>query len=161
MWTFASVLFWQMIPFTIRLIRDRKNTSNKILLNNQIIFNLQKFKNEKDKQTIVVRDCRLMFSIWPKQPTVPIHFCVRITKFTFLYLIPVVSAGFFVHCLWQRRSSPLKAFFYVYIFVSGGRQMYSLLCSILSASCTTFAVCMPKKIYRISVNFVRALTRLR
>ena len=36
-----------------------------------------------------------------------------------------------------------------------------VLCSILSASCTTFAVCMPKKLYRIYVNFVRALTRLR
>ena len=36
-----------------------------------------------------------------------------------------------------------------------------VLCSILSASCTTFAVWMPKKIYRISVCFVRALTRLR
>ena len=35
------------------------------------------------------------------------------------------------------------------------------LCSILSASCTTFAVWVPKKMYRISVNFVRALTRLR
>ena len=35
------------------------------------------------------------------------------------------------------------------------------LCSILSASRTTFAVWMPKKMYRISVNFVRALTRLR
>ena len=34
------------------------------------------------------------------------------------------------------------------------------LCSILSASCTTFAVWMPKKMYRISVSFVRALTRL-
>ena len=31
------------------------------------------------------------------------------------------------------------------------------LCSILSASCTTFAVCMSKKMYRISVSFVRAL----
>ena len=30
-------------------------------------------------------------------------------------------------------------------------------CSILSVSCTTFAVWMPKKMYRISVNFVRAL----
>ena len=29
------------------------------------------------------RDCRLMFSIRPKQPTDPIHFCVRVTKFPF------------------------------------------------------------------------------
>ena len=33
--------------------------------------------------------------------------------------------------------------------------------SILSASCTTFAVWMPKKMYRISVRFVRALTLFR
>ena len=32
------------------------------------------------------------------------------------------------------------------------------LCSILSARCTTFAVWMPKKMYRISVRFVLALT---
>ncbi|MCQ2172786.1 MAG: hypothetical protein MJZ17_08570 [Bacteroidales bacterium] len=36
-----------------------------------------------------------------------------------------------------------------------------VLCSILSASCTTFAVWMPKKMYRISVSFVRALTLFR
>ena len=30
-----------------------------------------------------------------------------------------------------------------------------------AAICTTFAVWMPKKMYRISVNFVRAFTRLR
>ncbi len=35
------------------------------------------------------------------------------------------------------------------------------ICSILSTSCTTFAVWMPKKTYRISISFVRALTRLR
>ena len=35
------------------------------------------------------------------------------------------------------------------------------LCSILSASCTSFAVWMPKKMNGISVSFVRALTRLR
>ena len=33
------------------------------------------------------------------------------------------------------------------------------LCSILSASCTMFAVWMPKKMYRISVNLARAFTR--
>ena len=49
-----------------------------------------------------------MFSIWPKQPTGPIHFCFQSIKFTFLYLIPVVSAGFFVHSLWQRRKPPTK-----------------------------------------------------
>ena len=31
----------------------------------------------------LIRDCRLMFSIRPKQPTDPIHFCVRVTKFPF------------------------------------------------------------------------------
>ena len=56
---------------------------------------------------------------------------------------------------------PVKALFYVHIFFSGGHQLCSLLCSILSASCTTFAVWMTKKMYRISVNFVRALTRFR
>ena len=60
-----------------------------------------------------------MFSIWPKQPTDPLHFCVRVTKFTFLFLIPVVSAGFFVHSQWQRHSSPVKALFHVHVFVSG------------------------------------------
>ena len=32
------------------------------------------------------------------------------------------------------------------------------LCSILSANCTTFTMWMPKKMYRISVRFVLALT---
>ena len=68
-----------------------------------------------------------MYLLWPKQPTDPIHFCARVTKFKFLYLIPVISAGFFVHSLWQIRSSPLKALLYVHIFVSGGRQLCSLL----------------------------------
>lgn len=40
----------------------------------------------------------LMFSL-TEEPTDSIHFCVRITKFTFLYLIPVISAGLFVHSL--------------------------------------------------------------
>ena len=66
---------------------------------------------------ILHRDCRLMFSIWPKQPTDPIHSCVRVTKFTFLYLIPVVSAGFFVYYLWQGCRSPANAHFYVHVFV--------------------------------------------
>ena len=34
-------------------------------------------------QRSLCRDCRLMFSIRPKQPTDPIHFCVRVTKFPF------------------------------------------------------------------------------
>ena len=57
----------------------------------------------KVKQSLkLFKDCRLMFSIWPKQPTDPIHFLrsVQSIKFTFLYLIPVVSAGFFVHSNW-------------------------------------------------------------
>ena len=78
-----------------------------------------------------------MFSIWLKQPTDPIHFCFQSIKFTFLYLIPVVSAGFFVYSLWQRHSSPLKALFYVYIFVSGGRQ----LCSLFYPVCQLHHVC--------------------
>ena len=78
-----------------------------------------------------------MFSIWPKQPTDPIHFCFQSIKFTFLYLNPVVSAGFFVHSQWQRRSSPVKALFYVHIFVSGGRQ----LCSLLYPVCQLHHVC--------------------
>ena len=72
----------------------------------------------------LVRDCRFLF--WPKQPTDSIHFCVRVIKFTFLFLIPVGSTGFFVHSLWQRHSSPVKAHFYVQIFVSWGRQLCSL-----------------------------------
>lgn len=52
-----------------------------------------------------------MLSIWPKPPTGPIHFCVRVTKFTFLFLIPVVSAGFFVNSPWQRNSSPCESTF--------------------------------------------------
>ncbi len=69
------------------------------------------------------RDCRLMFSILPKQPTDPIRFCFRAIKFPFLYLIPVISAVFFVHSLRQRRSSPVKAHLYGLVFVSGGRQL--------------------------------------
>ena len=84
-----------------------------------------------------LRDCRLIFSIWPKQPTDPIHFYVRVTKFTFLYLIPVVSAGFFVHSQWQGCSSPGKALFYVHVFVSGCRQ----LCSLLYPVCQLHNVC--------------------
>ena len=106
------------------------------------------------------RDCRLMFSIWPSQPTGPIRFCFRAIKFPFLYLIPVVSAGFFVNSQWQRHSSPLKAHFYVHVFVSGNLK----LCSLLYPVCQLHHVCrvwMPKKMYRISVSFVRALTRLR
>ena len=78
-----------------------------------------------------------MFSIWPKQLTDPIRFCVQSIKFTFLYLIPVVSAGLFVHFQWQRRSSPLKALLYVHIFVSRGRQ----LCSLLYPVCQLHHVC--------------------
>ena len=55
----------------------------------------------------------------------------------FLYLIPVVSAGLFVHSLWQRRSSLLKALFYVHVLVSGGRQ----LCSLLYPVCQLHHVC--------------------
>ena len=72
------------------------------------------------------RDCRLMFSIWPKQPAGPIRFCFQSIKYTFLYPIPVVSAGYFVHSQWQRHSSPVKALFRVHVFVSGGRQLSSL-----------------------------------
>ena len=35
------------------------------------------------------------------------------------------------------------------------------ICSILPTICNTFAVWMPNKMYRISVSFVRAFTRLR
>ena len=68
-----------------------------------------------------------MLSIWPKQPTGPIRFCFQSVKFPFLYLFPVISAGFFVHTLWQRRSSPVKAHSYVHLFVSGNHQLCSLL----------------------------------
>ena len=57
------------------------------------------------------RDCRLMLSILPKQPIGPIRFCFQSIKFTFLYLIPVVSAGLFVHFQWQRRSFPCESTF--------------------------------------------------
>ena len=45
-----------------------------------------------------------MFFISPKQPTGPIRFCFQSIKFPFLYLFPVVSAGFFVNSPWQRHS---------------------------------------------------------
>ena len=57
------------------------------------------------------RDCRLTLSILPKQPIGPIRFCFQSIKFTFLYLIPVVSAGLFVHFQWQRRSFPCESTF--------------------------------------------------
>ena len=75
----------------------------------------------------IIRDCRLMFSIWPKQPTGPIRFCFRLIKSTFFYLIPFVSAGLFVDSLWQRHSSPVKARIHAHVFVSGCRQLCSLL----------------------------------
>ena len=69
-----------------------------------------------------------MFSIWPRRPASPIRSCFRLIKFPFLYLIPIVSAWFFVHSLWQGRSSLVKALFYVHVLVSGGgRQRCSLL----------------------------------
>ena len=78
-----------------------------------------------------------MFSFWPKLPTGPIRFCFQSVKFPFLYLFPVISAGFFVHTLWQRRSSPVKAHSYVHLFVSGNHQ----LCSLLYPVCQLHHVC--------------------
>lgn len=42
------------------------------------------------------RDCRLMFTICAKQRLVPSVFCTRLINFSFLYLVPAISAGFFV-----------------------------------------------------------------
>ena len=44
--------------------------------------------------------------------------------------------------------------------IAKGRYYFTIPISLMvyeAASCTTFAVCMPKKMYRISVSFVRAL----
>ena len=68
-----------------------------------------------------------MVSICRKHPTSPIRFCFQSTKFIFLYLIPIISAGLFVHSLLQRRSPPVKAHSDVHVFVSGKRQLCSLL----------------------------------
>ena len=100
-----------------------------------------------------------MFSIRPKQPTDPIHFCVRVTKFPF-YISFRSFRPDFLSILNDRGAVPLGKHFSMCMF-SFQDAASCALCSILSASCTTFAVWMPKKMYRISVNFVRALTRLR
>ena len=42
------------------------------------------------------RDCRLMFTICAKQRLVPSVFCTRLINFSSLYLVPAISAGFFV-----------------------------------------------------------------
>ena len=83
-----------------------------------------------------------MFSIRPKQPTGPIRFCFQSIKFPFFYdkdTVPPQELR--IDRKFQCQAAAKRA-----------------LCSILSASWTTFAVWMPKKMYRISVRFVRALT---
>ena len=67
-------------------------------------------------------------------------FLLRLIKFTFLYLIPVVLAGYFIYSLWQRRNSPVKALFYVHVFVSWGRKLFSLLYPVRNALSAVLAL---------------------
>ena len=48
------------------------------------------------KRPEYARDCRLMFTICAKQRLVPSVFCTRLINFSSLYLVPAISAGFFV-----------------------------------------------------------------
>ena len=66
----------------------------------------------------------------------------------------------FLSIVYDRGAVPLGKYVSMCMF-SFQEAANCALCSILSASCNTFAVWMPKKMYRIYVNFVRALTRLR
>ena len=52
-----------------------------------------------DRAEDYYRDCRLIFSFCAKQRPVPSVFCIRLIKFTLLYLFPVISAGIFVTSL--------------------------------------------------------------
>ena len=51
----------------------------------------------------------------------PFNFCVRLIKISISYLIPVVSAGFFVRFSWRGYSSSTKAPHRLQVSVSGSR----------------------------------------
>lgn len=65
---------------------------------------------------LITSDCRLMFSVRARQRLVSSVLCVRLIKFTFLYLIPIVLAGFFVCFQRQGRSFPCGSTLYVHTF---------------------------------------------
>ena len=77
--------------------------------------------------------------------------------FSIHYLFPVVSAGFFLSVFHGEDTVPPQELRIDRKFQCQAAAKRAL-CSILSASWTTFAVWMPKKMYRISVRFVLALT---
>ena len=60
-------------------------------------------------------------------------------------------------CFFISRIAKGRYYFTIPISLLAYEAAICALCSILSASCTRFAVWMPKKMYRISVNYVRAL----
>ena len=68
-----------------------------------------------------------MLSIRPKQPTGPIRFCFQSINLRF-YISFRSFRPDFLSILYDRGVvPPLKAHFYVHVFVSGGRQLCSLL----------------------------------
>ena len=84
------------------------------------------------------------------------NFCVRLIKISFLYLFRSFRPDFLFVSHGEDTIPPQE-------LRIDGKFPYQAaakraLCSILSARCTTFAVWMPKKMYRISVRFVPALT---
>ena len=86
----------------------------------------------------------------------PFNFCVRPIKITILYRFPVVSAVFL--SVFHGEDTVLPQELRIDRKFQCQAAAKRALCSILSASCTTFAVWMPKKMYRTSVRFVLALT---
>lgn len=76
------------------------------------------------------------------------------------FLIPGSFRPDFLSAFCSRGAVPLRK----HVFMCVSSFQAAACCarfSILSANCDTFAVCMPKKMYRISVCFVLALTRFR
>ena len=85
-----------------------------------------------------------MFSLRAKQRPIPFNFCVRLIKISIYWLFSVVSAGFFLPVFHGEDTIPPQEFRIDCKFQCQAAAKRAL-CSILSASWTTFAVWMPKK----------------
>lgn len=113
----------------------------------------------KGSQTVVLlcvlnRDCRLIPSLWVNRQTVPVIFPIELI---FLYFRLRFGAPFsFLDS--TGANTPVKGPFLTHL---EHQAAWAISLTSRRTSCTAFAVWMPKKMYRISVNFVLALMRFR